>query len=47
MPVTLRLNLFDRQAGYYYINGAKEMKWLVLVSRQPPVVFSDVLIYLS
>lgn len=22
MPVMLRLNLFDRQAGYYYINGA-------------------------
>ncbi len=22
MPVTLRLNLFDRQAGYYYINEA-------------------------
>ena len=25
MPVMLRRNLMDNQAGYYYINGANEM----------------------
>lgn len=25
MPVTLRLDLFDRQAGFFYINGACKM----------------------
>ena len=30
MPVMLRLNLFDRQAGYYYINEAFNLPFRIL-----------------
>ena len=48
MPVMLRRDLMDNQAGYCYLNGANELKWwLVSVSRRPLIAFNDTLIYLS
>ena len=46
MPVTLRLDLLDRQAGYYYLNGARK-KWLVPVMLRSLDAFNEALIYLS
>ncbi|MCG8598758.1 MAG: hypothetical protein MI807_01320 [Verrucomicrobiales bacterium] len=47
MPVMLRLILFDRQAGYFYINGAWLKFWQPSVSHRPLIAFNDALICLS
>ncbi len=48
MPVMLRRDLIDNQAGCYYLNGANAVKWwLVSVSRRPLAAFNDALICLS
>lgn len=46
MPVMLRRDLIDNQAGCYYLNRAKKW-WLVSAMLRPLVGFNDALICLS